>query len=415
VSRFACTTHLREGDVTRYKRERRTRKATRNVTTYTWAADATWTKELSGTSQTTSAKLDLAVRAKGNDAQFLDKVAAQLSADLDTPVADAMKTKAAELRAAGDRAIAAGDIEDGELALVRVALLGGDPGNYFTTRYRVSTDELRGVFAERARSAPADKLVATEALPEITHVRKRELTTFAKARFNSTFPPELAQVSGLYYTTAFGSLVAPRTSINGEEVGGGFAPVFSPRVGTALLARIIDRTSGVGFWDDAALKGDIGYAAGKDVDGARGYSAEGTGMYTAVVGVHAEAFQVLAGARAQASIFKLAGTTGTSVGAQYFGDLGVRVSKTASLSAAAWYPTPYGDKRWGAELYLSGQTMAASYHRGSSDETNIQTGYLTLRGEVMEMDACAAHGGECVDVPDYRAWSFLLGFGAVYQ
>lgn len=415
VASYECHEETREADVTRYRHEKRTRKATRTITTYTWSADATWTRAYNGTSESTTATLSFALRDRQEDSAFAASAATQIATYLDQPVIAAVNAKVAELRAAGEQAIAAGSIDDGEVALVRVALLGGDPTTYFAKKYLVSPDEMRDAFKARAKSPPADKLVATESLPDITHVRKTTMVNFALARFNSTFAPELAQIEGLYYTTGFGTLVTPTKTINGDSVGGGFAPVFSPRVGTAVIARLLRKTAGLGLWDDASIIGAAGYAAGKDTDGARGFSGAITGQYTAVVGYHAETFQVLAGARGDATYLKLAGTTGSNVGLQYFGDIGVRFSEKASLSAAAWAPTPYGDKRWGAEVYLSGHTDKSEYSQGSDGETKIQTGYLSLRAEVMELDACAAHSGDCVDVPDYRAWSFILGFGAVYQ
>ncbi|CAN5837075.1 hypothetical protein BH11MYX2_BH11MYX2_39750 [soil metagenome] len=416
TSSYECHTIERDEDVTRYRHEPRTRKATRVVTTSSWSAQASWTRTFNGTTDPeTTATLTASTRSSSNDSTFVDSVVTRFNGNFTEPVAKAMADKAAELRAAGDQAIAAGSIDEGEADLVRVTLLGGDPGTYFTTTYRVSGQDLYDAFKPRGATASADKLVETEPLPEITHVRKQVMKSFAIARFNSTFPPELAQVEGVYFTTGFGTLVAPTKTINGESVGGGYAPVFSPRVGTAALSRILNRTAGFGFWDDASVVGAAGYAAGKDTDGSRGFSGASTGQYTGVVGYHAETFQVLAGARADVTYLKLAGTTGNSTGLQYFGDFGLRISEKSSLSAAAWYPTGYGDSRYGAEIYLAGHTEKSEYSQGQGGATKIQTGYLTLRGELMELDACAAHSGDCVDVPDYRAWSFVLGFGAVYQ
>ncbi|MDX2086658.1 MAG: hypothetical protein SFX73_02355 [Kofleriaceae bacterium] len=408
---FSCSSVPVTATVTRYRTETGTHQVPRTFTYDTTTLELRWTVAFRGAQTEKTATISSTLE-NGTGETAAAKAAAAVNASLDEPVQELIAARARELRATGDAALAAGNVDDAELAYLRVILLGHNAGDYFARTYFATDNELRAAFSARRESEPADRVAAVEALPDITDERGDGIIAFARDRFASTFPPALTRTKGLWYNAELGAMAARPRDVGGVEVGGSTSASITLRLGTPVLSRLHGRTRGLWLWDDLSAGGMLGYTATVPDGGERTRGWRGTASYTLAAGARYPGFQLLAGMRETASEFKVGATTGHLLGLSYYGRIGIQLG-VPSLSVEAWAPAG-GNSTRGAQLFLGIPTPGQ--HRRDTAAGSISTSYIALRVDDDRFDACASGAGQdCWDVAGLRVIAFGIAFGAAFR
>ncbi|MGE0548857.1 MAG: hypothetical protein AB7R00_17440 [Kofleriaceae bacterium] len=395
-----CTIEYETRTVTRYRpvvSRKWTEKQSKIVTRY--EADVAWSRTHEGTTTQHTAKVS------GDDTSFGSLAATAVKNSLEQAVAAKLASVREALVREGDQALAAGSVDDAELAMIRVLLLGGPLHTHIATTYRVSADDVRASLEGRMKRAETKRELTT--LPDRREPQRPDIGGWVQDALVSTQPPALSRIRRNWYNADLGLFSAEERELAGARAAGHDIAYVGLRFGTPLLARLRSRSLGFGLFDDATVHGGYGYYA-HDGAGDEGKTFSGGLQYTAALGFRTSAFAVLAGARASAQWLKLASTTGSTYTTPLYGQVAIGLRRVG-LALEAWGVPLVGDDARGATLYIA-IPMKAAVGDGYS------TSFMALRAEEAALDACAAVDGmSCIDVPALRLRTYTLALGVAFQ
>jgi hypothetical protein len=415
VTQYSCSTSMQRQMVTRYTQEQRTRQVKQTFVYTTYIATIKWKRSFLGNEVDYNADLRV-VLTNGKGTSLADTITDRINANLDESVSAVITKRGEQLKQDGDAALAASNLDLAESSYLQAILLGRSPGDYFERMYALSDVAIRETLVARSAGKPLHALTNVIDLPPITNEQGDLVLTILRDRFAAQFPPAMARTKGFWYAADLGTFAVPAQVIDGADAGGGFAPTFGIRLGTPLLSRLHGKTEGLAFWDDLMIGGNLGYLLTKGSNQTRSAAWRGVGTYTLAAGFRLKKFQLLAGGRAGASVMKVAETNGRTAMLALYGNVGVGIGKTPSLTLEGWWSTPTSPRARGMQLFFTVPTPQKQYKgQLKSGESGNITSYVSLRFEDEQFDGCIAATGGCINSAEIQLLTGVVSFGVSFR